>query len=371
MRSIIFMAPLLVVFLWGCASDDQDPPPVVVSELRDFTILGEDLENVYQYTYRVGGEGEVVNLTQLDNLSKQFLTLRQNGETLTFYTFSEGNFSAIQRNVQTGESRFLENIYNVSDDRSVIWGTNSPEKLFFGYYSPRGSNNFGMRTVDIFTEAVTDFPIEANVQNVYEPLYYSGKLFVTYRSATGEYRTLTYDASDLALLASWDFGSAIPSVFIGEAGDVVIITGAGGNSYLQTLYDFDTLEKLEETPFDLNRFFPPGPLEAQLIGNRLYYLNFYAQPSLIPFGPAIYDFILKENRIIDMVGIVQELEQESGEPITLTAYGYLAEGKTFMLGYTRDFNSGLFQGGVLVISETGEVLENIQTPFIPIYFVKS
>lgn len=371
MRSIIFLAPLLVVFIWGCSSDDQGPAPEAVSVLRDFTVLGEDLESVFQYTYRTGGEPEVVNLTQLNNLSNQFLTLRQNGEVLTFYTFSDGNFSAIQRNVQTGESRFLENIYSVSNDRSVIWGINSPDKLFFGYYSPRGTNDFGMRSVDILTEAVTDFPIEDNVQNVYEPLYHSGKLFVTFRSATGAYRTLTYDASDLSLLASWDFGTAIPSVFIGESGDVVVITGAGGNSYLQTLYNFDTLEKLEETPFEVNRFFPPGPLEAQLIANRLYYLNFYAQPSLVPFGPAIYDFILKENLIIDTVGIVQELEQESGDVITLTAYGYLAEGKTFLLGYTRDFNSGLFQGGVLVISETGEVIENIQTPFIPIYFVKS
>lgn len=366
-----FLALILVVFLCGCANDDQDPPPAEDSAVKDFIVLGEDLENVYLYTYMPGMEGNLVNLTQENSISNQFLTLRQNGEELTFYTFSAGNFSAIQRNVQTGDSRFLENIYSVSDDQSVIWGTNSPDKLFFGYYSPRGSNNFGMRTVDILSNGITDFLIEANVQNVYEPLYHAGKLFVTYRSATGDYQTLIYDASDSSLLASWDFDKVIPSVFIGEAGDIVVITGAGGNTYQQTIYNFDTLEILEETSFALNRFFPPGPLDADLIGNRLYYLNFYAQPSLVPFGPAIYDFILEENRLIDMVGIVQELEQESGEPITLTSYGYLAEGRSFLLGYTRDFNAGLFQGGVLVISETGELLENIQTPFIPIYFVRS
>lgn len=366
-----FLALILAVFFWGCANDEQEPPQVEVSTVSDFIVLGEDLENVYLYTYLPGMEGDLVNLTQENALTKTFLTLRQNGEVLTFFTFSDGNFSAIQRNVRTGESRFLENVYSVSDEQSVIWGTISPDKLFFGYYSPKGTNNFGLRTVDIAMDNVIDLPIEYGVQNVYDPLYHEGKLFINFLSASGNYRILVYDAANLSLLDSWDFESAIPSIFIEEAGDIVIITSAGGNEYLQTIYDFESLQKLEESSFIVNRFFSPGPLQAELIENRLYYLNFYTQPSQVPFGPAVYDFIRDENRIIDMVGIVQDLEQESGESITLTAYGYLAKGRSFLLGYTRDFNAGLFQGGVLVISEAGEVLENIQTPFIPTYFVKS
>ena len=372
MRTKYFLVLVLTGFLWGCSNDDQTPETIDVSAVSDFIALGEDLENVYQFTYSAGRkEGELINLTNDNALSNQFLTLRQNGEVLTFFVFSAGNFSAIQRNIRTGESRFLDKVYSVSDDRSVIWGINSPDKFFFGYYSPRGSNNFGMRTVDITTGDVSDIPLEAGVQDVYEPLYHKGKLFVTFLSGSGDYRTLIINANNSALLATWDFGGAIPSFFVEEVGSIAVITGTGGNEYLQTFYDFETLEKLDESSFALNRFFPPGPLQARLIDNRLYYLYFYAQPSPIPYAPAVYDFIKEENGVIDMVGIVQALEQETGEEINLTAYRYLAEGRSFLLGYTRNFNNGLFQGGILVISEEGEVLQNLQTSFIPVYFVNS
>jgi hypothetical protein len=370
MRTKYFLVLVLTCFLWGCSKDDQAPETIDVSAVSDFTALGQDLENVYQYNYSAGTEeGELINLTKDNALSNQFLTLRQNGEVLTFFVFSAGNFSALQRNIRTGESRFLENIYAVSDDRSVIWGSISPEKLFFGYYSPRGTNNLGMRIVDISTKDITDIALENEVQSVYDPLYHEGKLYVTILSGSGDYRTLIFDTSVSALLATWDFGSAIPSLFVEKSGDITVITG--GDEYVRTLYDSETLEKLGETSFALNHFFSPGPLQAQLIDNRLYYLNFYAQPSPALYGPAVYDFIKKENRVIDMVGIIQELERESGQIITLTAYHYLPEGRVFLLGYTKDFNSGLFQGGILVISEEGELLHNLQASFIPIYFTRS
>ncbi len=363
---------VFVASFWACSDDEPAPANPPASTIPDFTALGEDLEHVYLYTYNAGtATGATANLTLENAIDKQFLTVRQVEEVLTFFTFSSGSFSAIQLNVRTGESRNLENVYTIDDDRSVIWGTNSEEQLYFGYYRPRGSTNFGMRVVDIANNTFVDVLLEDNVQNVYEPFYYQGKLFVTYRDVGGQYHTEVFEDGDTSIRQSLEFGGGTPSFFIEEAGDLTMITSTGGNQYLKVLYDFQTLEPFSETPFSVNRFFPPGPLDATLADERLYYLNFYAQPSPVPFGPAIYDFIRAENQIIDMIGIVQELEEASGESITLTAYDYRAEGRAFLLGYTSDFSNGLFQGGVLVISESGELLQNLETPFIPISFVKS
>jgi len=372
MRIQSFTWFVLAITLWGCSHDDTpSPESEEPSSVPDFIALGEDLEHVYQYEYHAATEGEtLIDLTGGDAIGNQFISLRQDGEILTFYTFSAGSFSATQRNVRTGAIRTLEDIYQISDDRSVIWGTISEEKLYFGYYSPRGSDNFGMRIVDIATKSVKDMPLEAHAQNVYEPLYYNGKLFVTYLTSKGDYRTVLVDDATSGILRTWDFGPHVPSFFIDEAGDIALITGLDGNNYQYTIYDFDTLEKLSETPFSVDRFFAPGPLQAEYIGDKLYYLNYYAQPSPIPYGPAIYDFILGENRILDIIGIVHDLQLEKGGAITLTAHRYSPQGKAFLFGYASDFNNGRFEGGILVISEDGTLIKNIETSFVPIYFLE-
>jgi len=372
MRILIIYLLVSGGLFWGCSKDDLPSLPIDKAAVPDFSALGENLEHVYQYDYISATEqANIVDLTQENAIDNQFISLRQDGETLTFYTFSLGNFSAIQRNVRTGTSRVLENVYSISEDRSVVWGTNSPEKVFFGYFMPQGSDKFGLRTLDIASGAVADIPVEDHVQNVYEPLYSDGKLFVTYQTDSDIYRTAILDASNSQILRTWDFGLATPSFFIEDAGDIALITRVDGNEYIKAIYDFDTLEKRSETAFSVNRYFAPGPLQAELVHNKLYYLNYYAQPSAVPYGPAVYDFIKGENSIIDMIGIVQEIQIEVGSTITLTAHRYSPAGKSFLFGYARKSNNGQFQGGILVISEDGTLIEHLTTPFVPIYFLES
>lgn len=170
------------------------------------------------------------------------------------------------------------------------------------------------------------------------------------------------------MLRTLDFGTEAPSILINNEGDIVIFTGIDRGKYGYTVYDFSTFDILSESEFSLNRFFSPGPLEADLIDGILYYLNFYAQPSLVPFGPAVYDFKKDQNTILDMIAIVQQVQEDLKATIILTAFGYQKEGKTFLVGYTKE-GSTLFDGGILVISEQGNLLENIQMPFVPIYIV--
>lgn len=365
---------LLAGMLWGCSDDDADPGPAPGegdSTVPEFLALGEDLEQVYLYRYdRENETEEVIDLSEEQMVSPSFLTLRQYEGVLTFYTFSEGSFSAEQRNLSTGSTRSLPDVYQVSDNQSVIWGTNSSSHMFFGYYSPIGSGNFGMRVVDMENRETQEIAVEDAVQNVYEPLLHEGKLFLTYRSGEGIYRTAIYDAATFERLSSWDLGTDTASLFLSADGEMTVIRGDQEGGYIRETYDLNTLEAIEEVSFRLNRFFSPGPVQAALVNEKLYYLHFYAQPAKVPYAPAFYDFILDANSILDMPGIITDLEDETGQTVSLTAFRYDTPSRSFLLGYTRDYHKGEFLGGVMAISREGEILANFPTPFIPVFFLE-
>jgi hypothetical protein len=332
--------------------------------------LAQDLENLYQYSYNGStGEETTINLTEETGIGRQFLTLRQVDNLLTFYEFSSGSFTAIQRNVATGENSLFENFYTVSTEQSVIWGANSEDKFFMGYYSPRGSTNFGVRIIDPVANQSIDLRLDLNVANVYQPLYFNGRLFVPYLDGRTDYKVAIIDAVTYNIIKTLDFADAVPSILIDDSGDIAVITGSNGNRYGYTLYDFNTLELSARENFTLNRFFSPGPLDADLIDKTLYYLNFYAQPSLVEFGPAVYDFKKGENNIIDMISIAQDVQTKLQSTIKLTAFGYEAKANAFVVGYAVQDNSGL-GGGVLIISREGKLLSNMMLPFAPIYIVR-
>lgn len=363
---------ILVVFLWNCSNDDDLPREDIVSDVPDFILLGEDLNYLHLYSYDASEEDATsVNLTVEDNLGVDIITVNQVEEVVTFYSFASDSFSALQKNILTGEGRQLPAFYTLEDNRSVIWGTNSESHLFLGYYSPRESGDYGMRSIDINTNLTSDILLEGNVTNVYDPVYYNGKLLLTYKVTGESYKILVLDAATSNVLHKWEFEQEIPSIYIEEAGDIAIITSSDGNLYTHSIYDFDTYTPREEENFIINRFFAPGPLQADLVGNKMYYLFFYAQPAAVTFSPAVYDFSTDQNKIVDMAGIVRQLENESGITIGLTVFDYVPQNRSFLVGYTRDFNNGRFQGGIMVISEDGELLRNIETPFVPIYFIKS
>ncbi len=361
---------LLAPFLTACVGNDDNPPADPISKTPDFTVLGEDTANILHYAYSAAtGQGTLINLTESFNVPRQFITLRQVNKLLTFYSFASGNFTALQFNSVTGDSKSYENFYANNPERSVIWGANSENKLFMGYYSPEGSSNLGVLIINPQASNTTELNIAFNTRGVFQPFYYDNRLIIPYLDAGDNYKAAILDPDAGVLLRTIDFGTAAPSILIDNAGDIVIFTGINNSTYGYTVYDSHTFDILSESEFSLNRFFSPGPLEANLIDGVLYYLNFYAQPSAVPFGPAVYDFEKDENRILDMIAIVQEVQEELQAPIILTAFGYHKEGNTFLVGYTKE-GSTLFEGGILVISDQGKLLDNIPVPFVPIYIVQ-
>lgn len=366
----LFWLLVIIGILSGCSSDDNPDDRNSTSKVPSFILLAEDVENLFQFTYNGStSEGETINLTEDSNIARRYLTLRQVGDVLSFYRFSSGNFSAFQRNVTTGETNVVENFYTISEDRSVIWGANSESKFVMAYFSPRGTSNLGIRIIDPKSEESIDLAIEFNISNVFDPLYFMDRLIIPYLDGGGNYKMAFINTITDTITETLNFGNASPSVLINDTGDMAVITGNNGNDYGYSVYDFNTLELKSEDSFSLNRFFSPGPLQADVFEGVLYYLNFYAQPSLVPFGPAVFNFNNKENRLIDMIDIVQQVQNELQTTISLTAFGYEENGNAFIVGYSIGGDLE-FEGGALVISADGKLLDNISLPFSPKYIVQ-
>ena len=173
---------ILGIFIVGCSRNDDLSSTEEDSNTPDFIVVGEDSENIYQFNYNADrGEGDLINLTLENNIRLGYLELRQVNDLLTFYSFSSGSFSAVQRNVITGANTVIDNFYTVSGERTILWGSNSETKLFLGYFSPQGSTNYGVRIIDMNTAAEIDINIDFSVNIIFQPLYSNGKLFMTYR----------------------------------------------------------------------------------------------------------------------------------------------------------------------------------------------
>ena len=362
---------LLVFITVSCSRDSS---PGIVEEqvnIPDFKLIGEDAGNIFQYTYTASSEsGLETNLTQSLGVDPFYIELRQVSEVVSFYSFSSDNFSIIQQNTITGQSTSYPNFYTVSDERSITWGANSENLLFLGYYSPRGSRDFGLRTIDPIDGSFTDLSLDLNIQQAFDPLYFRERLFITYRDEAGDYKLVVFNTETRSVILTFDYGSGIPNILIDEFGNAGILVGLGNSNFVYQVLDIETLDEISTASFMLDQFLPAGPLQGSVFGSTLFYTNFYAQPASVPYGPAYYDFDTDENFVVDMIGIVQQVEMEAQFTVTLTALRYYEEADVFLMGYANASSQTELNGGVLVISKTGLLLDRIELPFVPTYFIK-
>ncbi len=368
-----FLAGILILLL-SCSKDDgSELSEVQTATLPDYTVIGENFFGVFQFIYSGDTEnGSQINLTEESNVLREYLTLRQVSETLTFFVFSAGKFSAVQRNIFTGATDYINEFYTDSNERSVIWGATSEEQIFLATYSPRGSSNFGIRIFNIDTEEEEDLFIEEDVNSIYQPLYMQGKLFLVYLDEQLRYKLTVIDTNLKEIIRTFDFGNSAPSIFITESNDLGIISGDNDNSYNLEVYDSNTLEVLRQENLILNGNFRPGAVQTQVksFEEGLFYLNYYPQPAPFRFGPAFYDIRSKENTVVDMATIGQQIQNEIGLPIELTAFDYNSSTETFLVGYTTFISPNILEGGILIISKQGELLEHEVLNFAPDYFIQ-
>ncbi len=363
---------LLAVFLiWGCSDDDGTITVTEQDTIPDFQVIGEDASSIYQYSYTsTDEEGSILNLTQANGVNRQYITLRQTADLLSFFSFASDNFSVVLHDAFTNASVSYPNFYAVSDDRAITWGSNSEFNLFLGFYTPRGTRNYNVRIIDPETELFTDVPIAFNTTRAFQPLYSNGRLVLLYQDSIENYQIAILDTDNAAIIQTLDFGAAATSIFLNDSEDLVVLSSLDQTNYEYSIYDLQTLAVNEEGGFVLNKFLPSGPVVANLSDNKLYYINFFAQPYPLTSGPAVYDLSLQEDRVIDMLGIAEEIEEEIGTSIVLTDIYYLESAGLFAIGYAEATPADSWNGGLIFVNPTGEKVYRLELPFIPTYMVR-
>ncbi len=372
MRSSLFLGCCFLLLTLGACS--KDSMPVLEEEqmvLPDFRLIGEDTDNVYRYSYdRFAGSGIETNLTQSLGVDPFYLTLRQAGDVVSFYSFDSGSFSLVKVNTFTGQAVSFPNFYTVTEERAITWGANSEDLIFLGNYSPKGSRDFGLRTIDPSDGSFTDVPIALNIQQAYAPLYYLQRLIFTYRDEAGSYKVGIFNTESRTLMLTLDFGSGIPSILIDDLGNLAILVGLGNSEFIYQVLDIESFDLLSEISFAQDLYFPPGPLLGSVEKATLYYTAFFAQPSAVLFGPAFYNFGSMENVVIDILEAIRKVESETGSSVDLTAIRYYEGAEVFLVGYANSGSQNGLDGGVLAISKTGKLMDRIPLSFVPTYFVK-
>lgn len=366
----LFLSFLTLLF-FGCSSDDSNDttPPETEIPIADFVAIGQDLNTVYQYDYDGDSNmGEQLNLTQLFNVTPDYLTLREVDDLLSFYYFGRGAFSLVIKDIRTGASANYPDFFVNSPERSVAWGINNESNVFFGFFGPLGTRNLGIQDVELLSSNIQDTSIDVGIDFVFQPLLFNNKVYFAYLDSEGNYKFTFYDTVTNSAGPILNFMSTPISFLAAESGDIAIVKN-GVNASLG-LYDADALTLMDTVPLDFNTAFTAGPVDGAVFDGRMLFYAFpYVQPSEFPSGPAFFDTETQENTLIDFFGIAAELEQEIGTNIGLTAQIYDTFQKVFLVGYEILDQSA--RGGVLQINTDGELVANISTMFVPTYFVRN
>ena len=370
----LLVSLVIALLFWHCSDDNigvLETEMETSGETPDFRLVAEDETSIFLYTYDSDSdEGESVNLTLEDNVDRFYISLRQLAEELSFFSLINGSFSLFQKNLSDQSTTAFEDFLMISSERSVIWGTVSEDQILMANYNPPGSGQLGIRSLDMNTGVFADTPLATNVADTGNPLYYRQRLFIDYLDNNDRYNMVVMDTENLELLASFAFENSIPSFLIDDSGDFVLLSGDQGN-FRREVYDVASLDLIEESSFSLEQVLNPGPLDGYLVNERLYYQYILTQPSNVATAPAFFDFTTAESQVVDISMIRDEVIDELGFTITLTAFGFDELSRTYLMGYGASLASESYDGGVIVIDENGDRINVIELPFVPTYFIKN
>ena len=365
-----YLVFLSFYFFFSCSKEEELVTPEI-QEGISFELVGVNTDAVFQYSYDGSlNSGVETNLTNEVGVGTNYLTLRQNGPTLSFYSFNSGQFSLYQKNIKTGEVKNFEDFYTNTSERSIVWGTNNDTSVFFGFYKPQGTSNLAIRNIDLGTLEGTDLSLEFNINTLYPPLYHNGKLFITYKTNTLDYSIAVYDTDNSTLEQTISYGTDAPSILINDDGDLAVFKFSTDFSTSIDILDFDTLEKVQEFSPTLMQQFNPGPINAKLIDDKFYYEFEYSQPFSIERGPAVYDLTTGTNTIIDLLGLMNEVEMANDASIYIFSQQYNAKEKVFLVSYVEFTNDNRLRGGAMVISNEGKLVDAVPLNFLPVYFIE-
>ena len=364
----IILVLFAAIILFSCSNDNIQE----TENIQDFnlTIIGEDLQDVYQYDYEsVNNTGTQTNLSSELGIQNNYLTLREFEGSLSFYSFSNNAISITQKNLATGRITNFPNFYTISAERSLVWGINDENSVYFGLYKPLGSTNLTLRVVSLAEMQGFDISLEFGIDTLYEPLYDNGNLFITYLTGNENYKLIIYNADANAIVKTFEFGKEKPSFLITDLGNLAIFTQDGnGNTNLEL---FDTLNflSISTSIFSMTQPFKVGPINGAIVNEKLYYQYVYTQPFEIENGPAFLDLTSGDNRILDIIGLINKVNDDEGIIIRPLFGQYLSDINLFVISYALQNAIGEEIGGFLLVSLDGNLVVQRNLAFLPTHFI--
>lgn len=358
---------LTIVVFCSCNTDEVLELPD--NEELNVTMIGVDLENVYQYDFQSGTDSGVqTNLSTELGINNNFLTLRQFEKTLSFYVFSNNSISLYQKELTSGEITTFPQFYDITSERSLVWGINDEASVYFGLYKPFGSTNLALRTVNLTNLDGVDLTLEFGITQLFEPLYTNGILMVTYITGNGDYKIVVFNTDKNSIIRTFEFGKVKPSILITDDGNLAIFTQKADENTVLELFDTSNFLSISRKELNFDQQFAAGPINASLIGNKLYYQYTYPQPFQIEKGAAIFDISTNVNSLIDVLGLLDTLSEGGNlaRPIVGT---FVPTKNVFALSYAFQNTTDVEIGGFMLISLDGNLVAQKNLNFIPTFFV--
>jgi hypothetical protein len=367
MKLRILLYAFLGMSIIGCSSDDnlvEEPEEI---QRANFKVIGENENSVFLFSYNGGIEtSSTENLTDAIGVAPGYLTLRQVDNLLSFYSFSQGAFSLAQRDIVSGASANFDDFYTNGPERSIVWGTNDVNSVFFGYFTTSDNRDFAIQNVDLTNFESEDFIIDFNIETIFQPIQYDQKLFLSYRDALGNYKLTFFDTESKTVGPIVNFNNIPISILIDDIGDVVVIKN-GANPTLEK-YSSNALAFVSSSEFNFNSVFNPGPIDGVVFSDdKLFYARPFIQPARFAAGPAVFDLISQEDLTINLENIVNQANAEEGN-ITISAQRFSKQENVFLVAYSV-FGEEI-KGGVIEISAEGEFITNITFPFRPTFILE-
>mgnify|MGYP003649649679 FL=1 len=283
-RLIVFIF-FITTLLFSCSNDDVQETENIQD--LNLTIIGEDLQDVYQYNFESLNNIETqINLSSELGIQNNYLTLREFEGSLSFYSFSNGAISLTQKNLATGRITSFPDFYTISAERSLVWGINDENSVYFGLYKPLGSTNLTLRVVSFTDMQGFDISLEFGISSLFEPLYDNGNLFITYLTGSENYKLLVYNVNAKAIVKTFEFGKEKPSFLITDLGDLAVFTQDVSNNTKFELFDPFSFLSISNSMLPIPLSFPAGPINGSIVKEKLYYQYVNTQPFEIENGPA-------------------------------------------------------------------------------------
>ena len=145
MKKYVLLLVCTSAIFWACSDDNEPLLEQDQTATFQMTAVGDDGQNLFQLSINSqNGDSTVTNLTEELAIDGVFLTLRQLNDELSFFSFRDGLFSWAKKDVKTNASLVLNDFYQNIEERSIVWGINSPTTIYFGYFGPAGTRNLAI-----------------------------------------------------------------------------------------------------------------------------------------------------------------------------------------------------------------------------------